>query len=185
MDDSRQRKGFQLFRINPFGRVYSQPTQTGAQAVCFQLFRINPFGRVSCRNIHIAANPASISFQLFRINPFGRDDRLVERQPKTARAVSNYSELTHSVGYPTLSELAERYRYCFQLFRINPFGREAGNCLFTETYQVVSNYSELTHSVGVTPLSDRTVPPKDGFQLFRINPFGRDRTLDLHHVALL
>ena len=37
---------FQLFRINPFGRVKSQrPELSEAQCKGFQLFRINPFGR--------------------------------------------------------------------------------------------------------------------------------------------
>ena len=39
----------------------------------FQLFRINPFGRVAAQ-IN-AVNVALERFQLFRINPFGRDGR--------------------------------------------------------------------------------------------------------------
>ena len=37
----------------------------------FQLFRINPFGRVPGR-VQLQPDGCDSSFQLFRINPFGR-----------------------------------------------------------------------------------------------------------------
>ena len=75
--------------------------------------------------------------------------------------VSNYSELTHSVGR-NLSVLAVA------------FGLS------------VSNYSELTHSVGLY-FKKGACPAsiEESFQLFRINPFGRGESLSLFVTVLL
>ena len=60
----------------------------------FQLFRINPFGRDGAAS---SVQPGPRSFQLFRINPFGRA-QADAIQYSGSYSVSNYSELTHSVG---------------------------------------------------------------------------------------
>ena len=88
--------------------------------------------------------------------------------------VSNYSELTHSVG-TRVSCSGVKGSSCFQLFRINPFGRVIilESCGRGEGEQTVSNYSELTHSVGLRQVNGFMNKTDNSFQLFRINPFGR------------
>ena len=98
----------------------------------FQLFRINPFGRAELEAQPFGARFV-VGFQLFRINPFGRAD-LLEFIGDDMNLVSNYSELTHSVG--------PKNRY-----------------IPSVSSPVVSNYSELTHSVGPKSKKEVLVVP--------------------------
>ena len=77
-------------------------------------------------------------------------------------------------------------RFCFQLFRINPFGRAIIGGLDQSGYDWVSNYSELTHSVGFLgfPPRGETLWVPLSFQLFRINPFGRGYMPTRHSEAM-
>ncbi len=85
--------------------------------------------------------------------------------------VSNYSELTQSVGLLQGSGLRTA-DLSFQLFRINPIGGAfTGKATTKLIDKAVSNYSELTQSVGLEKSHRGTVYPTS-FQLFRINPIG-------------
>ena len=84
---------------------YSELTHSVGEAVTpemtdqfagFQLFRINPFGRA--QQIDGECNLQQQGFQLFRINPFGRVVDMTTLMGQIYDIVSNYSELTHSVG---------------------------------------------------------------------------------------
>ncbi len=85
--------------------------------------------------------------------------------------VSNYSELTQSVGGIAYIYKDTKTPECFQLFRINPIGGEMQMVVPTDHNSFVSNYSELTQSVGKALFAE---PPRatQCFQLFRINPIG-------------
>ncbi len=71
--------------------------------------------------------------------------------------VSNYSELTQSVGAAKYLEAAIT-RSRFQLFRIDPIGG-GGSIRPIKTSTKVSNYSELTQSVGILFAGSDCLPP--------------------------
>ena len=138
----------------------------------FQLFRIDPIGGVVFSRLLL--NGSLSCFQLFRIDPIGGERALGEVSLEGALGVSNYSELTQSVGFPIVAVEQLRKEGSFQLFRIDPIGGEVtltvqpNGVIQPESFQLfridpiggeilenklqkavrVSNYSELTQSVG-------------------------------------
>jgi len=88
--------------------------------------------------------------------------------------VSNYSELTQSVGF---DYSISQSRFTKIVSNYSELTQSVGSKTFPTTAllvpQTVSNYSELTQSVGQRIHNcppDYTIP--DRFQLFRINPIG-------------
>ncbi len=90
------------------------------------------------------------------------------------RWVSNYSELTHSVGVNN-DDLAKQLKD--KVSNYSELTHSVGdNCPYSMNEQFsrkVSNYSELTHSVGAYDIASISLVRTISFQLFRINPFGR------------
>ena len=89
-------------------------------------------------------------FQLIRFNPIGRELQNPAVLCDQNAQVSNYSDLTQSVGERENFQMSPIEG--FQLFRFNPIGRE--------------------HSIKATPLK-----AEFRFQLIRFNPIGRDATI--------
>ncbi len=84
----------------------------------FQLFRINPIGGVNGNLTLKGVRKVSNYSELTQSVGIKRTFAIAK-----AVCVSNYSELTQSVG-KNAKILLVRWEICFQLFRINPIGGE-------------------------------------------------------------
>ncbi len=86
------------------------------------------------------------------------------------RKVSNYSDLTQSVG--SIEEISDEEYYSVSNYSDLTQSVGVRTRLHGKAYTGVSNYSDLTQSVGTYEAAKLNSLGLTSFQLFRFNPIG-------------